>query len=888
MFRSFPSCVFLSCVLLVGCSDSAPNDAAKTDTGEKAADTQPAVVSASSAGQPANAQTPANAAPQESAAAPVAPTAEPATPKDLTIAANGLAERPKQHPKPSAEQIAKWAHSDSQSLQLLSCYDGFGDGLVQCMAVSPDGTQFVLGGARLTLWNTGESEPVADLISEMTEQNVERPIRSVAISADGKYLAAGDHKGRLYVWSLADKKQILAIRAHDSRLTVMAFSPDSDKLATTSYSGEVRIWNIPDGQKEKSFKASDNEVTQLRFISNEVLATAGGEVNLWNVKLGTKEKVLTTGYVHGAALGLSNDGSRLAFADAENKIQFWETESGQVNTTLAIRGGGQFAAFSADGKLFATYSQDSVVSIWDVATHRLLQVLEADGGRTVAMQWLPQSSLLMIASEHGRVRIWGTPESAKAANIQPMQIADIAPPMESSRKPASAIALQKLMDVRTFPQLPGAEPQWSQTGMASYNASATKADAEMFYRYQFEKAGWKEIESDASAQMGLSFSKNGCVVNASFTPVPNPATGKEELYVSIHYVGNFDIRTLPKANDSQAKNVYESFSSLAYRTKGDLSLIETSLLVELHRAGWTAYTRLNAGTNEEPTSRTLTFLQAGLELIVSIGHPSDAPNEWIIQSNVSLARKTIPIPTDSGWVEFDSATDLHLVANTKLTMNEAIQFYDTQLSAEGWMAREAGRRIETEKPKAWLPYVRGQQDLLVRLVPLANGGTRVLVGEPEKTSWQLKAPAKTDPAVAKDGLEVADYALPKEAKNTKYDVDQKTVEFAMDDMVPKVCVESLMAQFTDRDWTRSKSGVMSDDYCLVSLTKGKAEIHLRVRLVDTKHSMVQIAGDGLLWEKPIPVPPELVSYGTWLRRNRFDATLDRIDEFKKEMESIPK
>jgi hypothetical protein len=48
-----------------------------------------------------------------------------------------------------------------------------------------------------------------------------------------------------------------------------------------------------------------------------------------------------------------------------------------------------------------------------------------------------------------------------------------------------------------------------------------------------------------------------------------------------------------------------------------------------------------------------------------------------------------------------------------------------------------------------------------------------------------------------------------------------------------------------------------------------------------------IGGDGLLWGKPLPTAPVRISYETWLRRNRRDASLDLLDEFTAQMHKIP-
>jgi hypothetical protein len=48
------------------------------------------------------------------------------------------------------------------------------------MAVTPDGEQFVLGGAKLTLWDTTSPKPAVDLLASLKPEDVERPVRSLA------------------------------------------------------------------------------------------------------------------------------------------------------------------------------------------------------------------------------------------------------------------------------------------------------------------------------------------------------------------------------------------------------------------------------------------------------------------------------------------------------------------------------------------------------------------------------------------------------------------------------------------------------------------------------------------------------------------------------------
>ena len=796
-------------------------------------------------------------------------------------------EQAKKHAAPTPEQLTKWAVADYQPMQLLACYDGFGDSLVDAMAVSPDGKQFVLGGVRLTMWNTNEAKPVVDLIEKFKSNEVERPIRSAAISPDGNWLAAGDTNGRLRIWNMRDQHEVVSIQAHDARLTELSFSPNAEMLATTSYSGEVRLWQTADGKKIKSLKMGDQEIARLVFLSDKFLASSGAEVNIWNIETEKKETILSTGYVMGPTLGISSDLRLFAFSDADSQIHFWDIEKKSSIAPAALRDSASHAVeFSHDGKWLATCANDSTIRIWDAARHQTLQVIDADGGRTTDIRWLPQGQLLLVASQRGRVRLWGTPESAALIGVKPMELASLKPIPPDTRKPYSSARAQKVIDVRSFPRLPDAQLQWSGYGMAAYTTSSSQKEAETFYRYHLERTGWTETTTSNQLQPGLSFNKEQSVLFATFTPMAaTKAGGKEELQVSLNFAGNYDVRWLPKFQAIESIGNYESFSSASYRTKSDLTDIEVGLLKQFHDAGWTAYSRLAASTTEVPQSRTFFMLQSGNQLTVSIGPPADLLDELYVQTSVSISNKSLPIPPDAGWIEFDSSTDLKLVANTQMNLDESIEFFDSEMVSEGWMAREAERYVKDGK--GWLPYIRGQQDVLIRLVTLPDKRTRIIVGDAESTSWQLAKPPTVDLEKEKNGIQAADFPIPQGAKSLKFELDQKQILFDLNDVTPPVVADQVTELLKAIDFQREKSGVVSDDYVLATFTKGKAEIQIRARLVDGKHTSSIISGDELLWTKPLPAPPVRVSYEAWLRRDRRDTTLDRLDEFVEEMRKIP-
>lgn len=793
-------------------------------------------------------------------------------------------------PQPTPEQLAKWGLADKASgpLQLLACYDGFSDALVQCMAIAPDGKQIVLGGARLTLWNAADSQPKADLLANFTDQDVERPILCVGISPDGKWLAAGDTKGRLRIWNRSDESAAALVPAHEGRVTQLAFSPDSKTLATTSYSGEIRLWSMPEGKKLKSLKADKQEVHGLVFVSDTLLATAGSEAVVWNIETGEKSAPLTTGRLVDPALGLSGDRRWLAFIDEDAKTKLWDVEK-QAVAPAVLHAGANLIQFSPDGKWIATTGQGTI-RIWKGATQTVEQILDTDGGETTALGWLPGNDVLVVATQGGRLRLWGRPDAATALGITPVSQPELRRTAAAAKRSESSAQFEQIFDVRSFPRLPDAVPAGEYGGSSTYNTTAPQAEIEQFYRYTLGKAGWKEAAEPDPARPGLNFQKEGCALNVSVSaayPVPGVPQRAGEQQVILSFSGNYDARWLPKILPSDSPNTFSGLSFAMSRTKASITDVEVALLKQFHEAGWTPYSRLATSHAEDPRSRSFSMLQGGSVLTVSIGAPSDAADELFVQVGVNISNKSLPIPPDASWIEFDNSTDLKMVATTAMTLPETAAFFDAQMPPEGWIAREAGRKIDEKR--GWLPYIRGQRDVLIRLVALpekegdTGRGTRILVGD-ERTSWQL-APA---PKAPKDqaGIEAADFTLPKGASLIRFDTDQKQIEFELADAAPAKVGEQFVKQMEDLGWKRDGAGVQADDYVFLTYEMGKAEIQLRAR-ADGAKSSVMVSGNGLLWTKPLPTAPMRISYETWMRHNRKTASLEHLDEFAAEMRKIP-
>ena len=770
---------------------------------------------------------------------------------------------------PSAEQLKAWAAEPFEEMQLLVCRDGGKAGFLTKVEVFGDNGQYALAGSRLTAWSLDKEEPEFDFSDPANEQS----IKSFVAAADGKWVASGDSKGNLQIWDTADFKQRIAKKIYASGVAHLSVSPDSQEIAASSYQGEVTLLDAAQLTVKNKFRVASQALQNLLFIAPGRLAVAAQDTTIWDTKAGKLEHTLATGG-YNATLAISPDGKWLAYTE-DSKLKLWSIQDSKLESTIV---GGfsnhDLAAFSSDGNRLVTASK-FLIQIWDTSHAKLLQVIDTFGWDTVGLRWLPKSDLLLIASENGRVRVWGSLTAAASRGLKPLHAPIELPPAESTL-PAYPSQIMQTIDIRTFPRLPGALLRMASDTFLDYRAAVTMEEAKTFYEHFLTREGWSRVTSAMTGPDGAVYHKQGFRFYVSMY-----SNGDGTIQINLNHSGNVDLRRLPKYEAIPSEDVYASEISVQYRTKADLLDIESTLIRKFHEAGWTSYARLNSSHNEEVDGRDLLFISGATTLQVSIDRPPVAPADYHVSYNSFLTTKSLPIPKDSGFVEFDGSTAPYLVANTAMSLEQTRDFFGKEMALQGWLRRDSGKQFKEKT--GWMDFIRGQCDVRIVLDSLPSGRTQIRVGEGlENSSWQLKKIPELDPTVAAIGIEAADVPVLNGWKIIKYNPEEKQIDLVADNSTTFAVAEAYSKEFESKGWKSDGSGVKSNEYLLARFAKGKSELTLRATLRGNQIN-ASISGDGLNWTKPLPVAKQVIAYETWLRINRHPATLDLLDKYVTEM-----
>lgn len=293
------------------------------------------------------------------------------------------------------------------------------------------------------------SLPKAPVFNGMAGSTMEglSSVNAIAISPNNQTLASCHDDRKIRLWDLKTRKGIHTFVGHSQAVRSLAFSPDGKILATASDDKTIKLWNLDTGEEIFTLSGHTHAVKSVAFSpmspsqEGDVPLLASGSwdktIKIWNVLTGTEICTLSGHLLQVSAVAFSPQGEVLASASLDRTIRLWsisiDTGLRSVNETdlekgfppillkqelknrpqyslLGTLSGHAWAvltvAFSPDGKVLATGSEDNTIKLWEVNTGKMIDTLSGHSWSVVALAFSTDGEMLVSGSWDKTVKLW--------------------------------------------------------------------------------------------------------------------------------------------------------------------------------------------------------------------------------------------------------------------------------------------------------------------------------------------------------------------------------------------------------------------------------------------------------------------------------------------------